>query len=406
MLRAGHTQERGSVLALALLVIILLSLIGLALVQLAADDNVRERIQYRRAQGEWRVRGACKWAAWQMAANDTGAANDYNWGLGGNPSLDFPIAGNDLASTVALTISVPPEDAMMREIRGQTQIVGRTVVARNVIDLCPYPPAGEYAILANGNVTLSGNTSVEAESDDINASVHTNGEWLTVWGSASVEGFGTSVGSTQIKPGSVVPNVNPWGWEATYYAAEPVPVPKIHPESLRGGAGYDHYIHFDAANRPPSGNNAQARFDLDWSYTKPDGTMGTTLVFIDGNWAPKGSYTITGRVTLVVSGDFDPTFGNLGIQAANDGVSELFIVAHNITLAGNGNIRATVYAYDSLGLDLQGTPTIIGQLISNGVVECNGNFTLTYSRPSKDMWPDIAGPEELCYQTRIGDQDW
>ena len=86
--------------------------------------------------------------------------------------------------------------------------------------------------------------------------------------------------------------------------------------------------------------------------------------------------------------------------------SELFIVAHNITLAGNGNIRATVYAYDSLGLDLQGTPTIIGQLISNGVVECNGNFTLTYSRPSEDMWPDIAGPEELCYQTRIGDQDW
>lgn len=404
----GTKRRRGSVLALALLTLLLLSLIGLAVVQLAADDNVRERIQYRRAQGEWRVKGACEWAKWQMCANDTGAAGDYSWGLDSTKSLDFPLAGSDLESTVTLAISALPDDAMKREIRAQTELIGRTVVVRNVVDLQPYPPAMDYAILSNGSVTISGNASVISAASDVNASVHTNGEWLTVWGSATVNGFGTSVGSTEIKPGSVVPSVNPWGWPATYYNAEPVPIPAIDPESLRGGAGYDRYIYLPASD-PSLGGTGKPKdhYTLDWSCTDPtDGTMGTTLVFIDGNWSPKGTYTIKGRVTLVISGDFSPTFGNLGIGPADDGSSELFIVGHNITLAGNGNINAAVYAYDRLSIDLQGTPTITGLLISNGEQQINGNVTLVYRQPNENLWPGAVGPEELCYQTRIGNQIW
>jgi hypothetical protein len=134
--------------------------------------------------------------------------------------------------------------------------------------------------------------------------------------------------------------------------------------------------------------------------------MGTTLVFIDGNWSPKGDYTIKGRVTLVISGDFSPTFGGLGIGPAADGSSELFIVGHNITLAGNGNVNAAVYAYDRLSINLQGNPTITGLLISNGEQEINGNVTLVYRQPGENLWPGTVGPEELCYQTRIGSQTW
>jgi hypothetical protein len=411
-------RQRGSVLGLALLVIGMLSLIGLAMVQLAADDNLRENIHYRRAQGEWRVKGACEYAAWQLYSTDSGSENDglshpdtdYDWGMDTTQQLAYPLVGTtEIGSTVDLDVSVPdPSKARMREIRAETHLVGRTVVARNVIDLEPYTPALEYAILSDGDVNITGNALVQSDPSiwptKFNASVHSNGDWLTVWGSADVKGFATSVGNTQIKPGAVDPPINPWGWDVAYYDAEPVPVPQLDPSSLMGGVGYDSYFYYFPSDPALGGGGAKTTNHIDWAHYNADGSMGTSMVFIDGDWRPSGSYEITGRVTLVVNGAFEPVSGNFNFGAAPG--SELLIVANSIDIEGNAVVNATLYGYSGLAFDGKGGAQLNGQMITNGVVDLAGTVDLNYIKPSDALWPEAPVPLEMCYQTRTGEQTW
>ena len=71
-----HTPSRhcqGQVLIFSLVTVVVLTFLGLGLVQLASGSRNLEDINYRKAQAAWRVRGATEYAKWQLLSEDVGS---------------------------------------------------------------------------------------------------------------------------------------------------------------------------------------------------------------------------------------------------------------------------------------------------------------------------------------------
>lgn len=401
-------KSRGSVLAFALILLTFLSLLGLAVMQLAEAANTREHMRYRDAQADWRVRGACSYAVWQLASTDAGAQSygqerpdpAYAWG-GGGYRLSYPLDGSAAgdASVTEIEVAVPEGEPALRAIRSETAVMGRVKVSRTVVDTRPPHPAGSYAILSDDCVAVTGNASVQSDPAAwphvYNSDIHGNGSLVQVWGSAFVGGFATSSGETQVlHDWNVMPAVNPYGIPAWSRYRDPVPVPDIDPVTLRPLAGL--VLAPGAVPNPP--NNATQI--LNWGGT----AANPRIVYIDGDWRPRGSFSIVGNVILVVNGAFEPVSGNFSFGAAVG--SKVMMVANSIRFQGNAQLTGWFYGRNAFSVDLHGTAAINGSIISKGRVETGGTLDINYRPIDPAFLPVYSSPLVLSYQTRAGGEEW
>lgn len=403
-----HTRKarRGTILALALVLLVVLSLFGLAIIQLAQFSNTREHIQYRRSQAQWRVKGATEYAVWQLCSTDVGTENsvleapDYTYGWGADGAyLDYPLTDRTTAdaSVVDIDVSADPVDPTMRAIRAETRVMEKVAVARHVIDTSPPHPGLGYAILSDDCLTLNGNVAVQSNPDAApevwNADIHGNGSLVQVWGSATVAGFATSAGDAIIKDGSVAPPLNPYGLPAYATYRDAVPVPDIDPASLRDSADLI-LAPTDIPAAPKEG------LVLDYGGTEDD----PTIVFIDGDWRPKGDYTFVNNVVLVVNGAFEPVSGGFVFGAGEGG--HMSIIANTIDIEGNAKVSAWLYGRNACSFDGRGGAILNGSITTKGAISLLGTVDINYPRADEDFFPVSGAPKRLCYQTRSGGQTW
>ncbi len=405
----GSLRARGSVLAFALILLTFLSLLGLAVMQLAEAANTREHMRYRDAQADWRVRGACNYAAWHLASTDVGSSNEglpapneaFVWGGGSGARLAYPLDGSEAgdASVVEIAVSAPDDSPHYRAVRCETEVLGRTMVVRELLDTRPPHPAGTYAILSDDCVSVTGNVNVRSDPSlwphVYNSDIHGNGSLVQVWGSAVVEGFATASGDTRVlKDTNVVPAVNPYNIPAHSGHRDPVEVPDIDPNALRARAG----LILDPAAIPNPPNNVTQV--LNWGGTAEN----PMVVFIDGDWRPKGSFSIVGNVVVVVNGAFDPVSGNYSLGAAAG--SRMSLVANSIDLEGNAHLTGWFYARNAFAVDLKGTAYVTGSIIAKGSVSTGGTLDLNYRPLDPGFLPARSAPIVLSYQTRQGGEIW
>ena len=214
----------------------------------------------------------------------------------------------------------------------------------------PLPEYMEYALLAEGDLRLSGNAgasyvySTDAGNGSINANMHTNGD-LSVngIGNERMQGFGTYAGSASGKHIDA----------------------KFQPRNDPDGLGNTHQ----------SGSVSIPTVDVgaivaEWSpdYTISSGSISGAQVYAGTRTAPAivhvpGNLTISGTISGYV----------------------VFLVEGDITIAGNTQVGTTGYSgtdessiafYGEGGFDMTGGSDVWGQVLVNGDFETGGNARL------------------------------
>jgi len=424
-MRTANRHHRGQVLMVCLVVLVVLTFLGLGLMQLASFAATREGKLYRRAQGNWRAKGAVDYSVWQLISTDKGARSDgqmhpdyeYDWGYEGE-SIDFPLTNSEDADSAPVDILVEPHNTRFRIITCETTIYGTNVAARALLETKQPPPWLGLAILTEDDLDVTGSALVESRPGrpGINADIHTNAH-VTVGNAATIRGF-VSASETADVEGTVNP-VDTGGLDYfVYEGTDPIDIPEIDPEDYRADACVPPGVVTQTLpNKPVS--LTDAAFDpIRNAATRTVNFGGTidnpSVLFIDGDFKMTGQWTFTGYGMIVVTG----TFTNVGgaevepdplIIDPGSYTSQLALIANQINLGGNSVIEAMLYARRSFSS--LGTAEIHGSAISRSLgsdtgSDFSGNFTVYYE-PSNERWfDDHERPARLSYQTRAGGEDW
>jgi hypothetical protein len=408
-------RQRGQVFILSLVVLVALSFMGLALLQIADASYQREHVLCRTSQAAWRVHGGINYACWQLYSTDAGSDNAglskpnpaYDFGTMG-ATLAYPLSGANAAdaSTVSLMVTTGETDTSLRWIRGETRVMGKESVARALTDVKRPPPCLSMALLTEGDIRISGDATVTSHNvaaNPINADVHTNSS-LTITGQGQVCGFASASGDANVKEGSVAPAVNPDNLDPYFQGVDPIDIPDIDPASFASDAVVHERVPGATIIRIPGGVSIANDTVLNFGGTSDH----PVVVYIDGDLNMAAHTQIHGHVLFVVNGDV-----HLASHAVVDGDPGSFsFITNNMHLAAWTEVHAMVYLREHL--HLTGQSSVYGSVVSKGhsssgdpgLEMLTGQFDLYYEPTDESVFPEPGKPAILSYQSRTGGDTW
>lgn len=251
---------------------------------------------------------------------------------------------------------------------GEVNGVSRTI--QQLIISSALPPAFDFAVYGNGNLSLQGNSSIKGP-------VFSNGN-ISIKGNTN-----HPTGETSVSPGHTV-TVN--GKPVPFTVIDPPPPPPTMNTKY-----YDDLI--TAAGTSAAGNRTIGSTNLN----------GNTI-FVNGNVTISGNSTLTGGGIIVATGTINIS-GNTTI-----GPNTKFISNKTMTITGNTNIQDDGVLYSNTtitdsgnnrlkgaimapSITINGNDTIYGFLYSWGVsVALNGNI---------NMYGAIVNPSAATYTGNI-----
>lgn len=235
------------------------------------------------------------------------------------------------------------------------------------------PPAFQYAVFSNGNLQLSGNTSIESENHAYNANVHSNGN-VQLSGNPEVTGFVTYSGQySQSGHPQITPNQNPNNLPVKSQTSQ-VQVPTFNPADYQGIAQQTYPGNFNIA-----GNQTV--------------TLGTAqspkIIYVGGNLNWSGNVTITGYGIIVVQGNSQIS-GNVHFQTVDQNQSTfgLYTVG-NIQMSGNSDMYGQYLSLHNI--QVSGNGEIKGSLAAGDQVQMSGNGEVEYVPANADLTSPIFG---------------
>jgi|GEM_PF-6770184 len=355
---------------LALLVVVLLLLAGLAMLTnsqyTAIDTMSTEQKNLAFDAADAGLNAAMDQLDGSLAStgsqNNVALANGYQYSfsidpnlIGTNPkNINDPIAGNvklPPGSALVTSNGVGPNAGRSSTIEAVVQVGQNTITFTN------------DAIDAKGDIQGNWNSGncigvKDSSNGAKDANVHANGN-ITA-NACFVDGIASASGSVT---GSVNASCNtaPCTVNNAPQVAIPVMPPFIAQEkTLAQQYSYNSYID------PNSGGSMPTSFTCDMSKAGANGCV----VFYDGAFSMAGqtSLTFTGRVTLVINGSYSST--GLSSLTMQSGTKSMLVVNGSADVGGNGSAAALIWANSDVTLN--GNAFVLGAIVSNGNVDLHG----------------------------------
>lgn len=343
---APRRPRRGYVLVFALVTIGLLVVLGGALLAMA---NTSYRTAYRRIENAQALNLA-------MGGMDEAVARlELNKSYTG--FADRTLGGGTVTVTVTTPSGVNSRRVIVSTgtIQGSNHTVVRSV--RGTMEVGPTPPvfyralAGKSSFVINGNVDVASGPTLHVGDVHCNANVELVGSSVTIDGNVTASGVVTTTGSPTVT-GTMASGV------------PPMTFPEVDQEfkdrSLVNGITSGSLTVND-------GSVIQGKISGSLRVEEPDGCVLNGVVWVTGSVTIEGP--VRGVGTLVCD-------GNIIIDARNsypaDDVSRLAFITTStdpnqaVDLGGNRQFKGIVYAPYG-GVNLHGTPSLLGQIIANHV---------------------------------------
>ncbi|NND71647.1 MAG: hypothetical protein HKN43_08710 [Rhodothermales bacterium] len=255
------------------------------------------------------------------------------------------------------------------------------------------PPHMNYALLTEEDLNINGAFVTEVlvtgeAGAELNANMHTNGNLHIDGNKASVEGFGTYVGSGSSNPnkalqGTFEPNYNPTSLDGAYQAGR-VDIPVFD------SALYTSEVAVDATTV----GDVILSGDYDLGGTRED----PYIWHVTGNVSSTGGTTLDGYVMFIVDGEVSLT-GNVEMgdpgYSGPDESSVAFYAGGDVELGGNSEIYGQIYT--SGDVLLHGTPEVYGSITTSGTATLSGTPDI-YFRESSPALTTIWQSTEDSYR--------
>jgi len=224
----------------------------------------------------------------------------------------------------------------------------------NMISILPrsisvLPPAFAYVLFSGGNMSISGNTQVSANSG--NANVQTNSSFSINGNSTHIGGFvgyGTSIsGKTQ----NIVPFSNPGNLSA-YSQTAPVTIPTFNPDNYKSIATQVYTGDFSV----PSTYNLG-------TLTNP------AIVYVGGNLT-MSSCTVSGNIIFLVKGTITMSGGCTFVNTSTTNSNFAYYAVGDITASGGSKMYGQMLSLGNIsitgGSSLAGTAAAAGTFTISG----------------------------------------
>jgi hypothetical protein len=256
-------------------------------------------------------------------------------------------------------------------------------------------PQAYPAILANGNVAVPGNATIQGEGGSIHANQN-----LTITGGPTIEEGATASGTATVSG-------NSYGGVAQGGAA-PIPVPQANVADYYNQATYvltsDGRILDRATFAVLCNTNATCEAAFRWTFFSAGGCGGGRYWYVAGNTAPpSGTYYVQADVEL--GGGFDMTGPGQGMTLLAEGDIQFggspkirphlqnILLVTNADLAAAGNTQAEFYGRIMVReqLDLAGSARITGQIMVQNLTNISPCVTTNQVRGSPTVTNDGEG---------------
>jgi hypothetical protein len=397
-------KEKGAALVIAMLLLVVLTLLGIAAIRTASSD-------IKIAAND----KAAKQAFFLAEAGIERAMAELNYG-----DVDPPANNEDPAVTLSGTLPTGSYDVSITRIDADTLSIsstgtttnnrGRKTIVISVREKELHPEIYNFALFVKGNIELGGNNSVynggpiysggnitistsnavkdgdvladgnvifsEGDSSISNGSVRANGdiELTNQSNKVRIDGgdaiaAGSIYGSGQVT-GSKTENVSPNPVKPLSYYEDNYKVTEDQFNQYRTQA-----------------EEAGTYHEGDLTLT---GGEYTGIHYVNGNLDIHGDFT--GDAIFVVTGNLIVS-GNVTSTGSDN---YAFVVGGNVDTSGLGNGSIDGVIYSNGDFDVSGNPIVNGSVVSfgeNGITG-TGTFTINYTPPTSTSLP---GPPQYSY---------
>lgn len=233
------------------------------------------------------------------------------------------------------------------------------------------PPFMRYALMSDQDINLDGNSLTDlwvdgAESNTLNANIHTNGNMDIDGGATTVRGFGTYVGTVT---GQIDKTFKPYYNPTNDPVAQQVPAIEVPTFDVAGFLTKVENVDQTSASQSLSGTHAL------------NGTREDPYVwYVNGDLTISGGTQIDGYVMFLVDGNISLSGNVDAAQTGYDGPDEsnvAFYSSGSVTLAGNAAVYGQIFAGNGLTFQ-NGTPRVYGNVATRGAVTLSGTPKIYY----------------------------
>lgn len=279
---------------------------------------------------------------------------------------------------------------------GSGRTLTYTVYAEYDRDIVPTisdeaPAFMRYALLTDDDLSLDGDVLTDLyvqgdEANTLNANVHTNGNLFIRGNSVEVRGFGTYRGYGSSNPASALtesfdPNYNPASAPSSAWA-DSVEIP-----------AYDAGLF---ASRIDVDDSRTGDVTLSGTHTFAGTREDPYVMHVTGSLTLQGGTRIDGYVLFLVDGNVSVSGNVEAGETGYDGSDESSIGIYaggNLDLAGNARIYGQLFVGGTVSF-MQGTPTVYGNLTTQGAATLRGTPQIYY-RPASPALTSVFEPATI-----------
>lgn len=411
-------DDRGLILPLTLLVMVILSALAFAILSIGGSEAQIASNHLRAIQAQFLAEAGLEHAFNELRTTPIDVTNAPA-ALQNVPNIP---ANSPLGGVGNYTVQYQKTgDYTVRVVSTGTSAIGGSMQIRRAIMSTFF--RSNDAILTNGNLTVGGSTDVLATGGTCgnvhaNGSLTLNGSNVQINGDATASGAYTTSGSPQVgsgsggsKPTETVPHIDPADFLTAAKAKLPagnlyqMTVNDAGKGEVRDGSGTLLQT-LNSGDTSTCGWKYDAGSPATWEVGSGSGTPCNGTFYFDGNAtvsSSPGSNSDPWKTTLIATKDIKIT-GNPTISAdsAYTVHDSLFIAGRDVQIQGtpSNGYNGLIAAHEQF--DFSGTGTIVGLIIGENapdtpgsLVSANtvtGNITLTYNCGST---PPLQGPLQI-----------
>ncbi len=265
----------------------------------------------------------------------------------------------------------------------ENYLVSVIIERRQVLPATP-PSWMQYALATDADIKLTGDPSITlamGSPDGLNANVHTNGTMELGGKKLEILGFGsysTSVIGKESALESFQPPYNPTGQDHLY-ETDPIDIPDF--------TDVDYANYLDAYGESIVDQSSVGDVEVG-GLLDLGGTRDNPYVWhVDGNLRFTSDTVINGYVMFVVTGETsmsgDVLVGDSGFTGGAESSVALYTNG-NLNLSGNSTVNAQMFV-GGQAVVAKGTPTILGNLVTNGGIDMRGTPNMLYRQASSAL---------------------
>lgn len=264
----------------------------------------------------------------------------------------------------------------------------------------------QYGLLSEGDMTLGGDTEVGvyadgAEQNRLNANMHTNANLDVRGTAASVKGYGTYVGSANVKHDVFEPYDMEEGGDPVYQA-DSVDIPEMKiAEWVKNLEEVGRTVELVEGDMKINGSTDGTK-DVNYNGTREN----PKIYHVTGNLSVSGNVALHGYTMFLVDGNIDLS-GGAKLKSGNSGYTEgdesnIAIYSNGgIDLGGSAEVWAQIFVKQTVASQ-KGDPHIYGNVATLGDISLNGNPQIFYREASTAL--AVEGLEEET--RRIAYNEW